>query len=70
MPNPILQMLSGGNPRKLNPQMIAQAKQMMSVPGQMQKIKQMIGSGDPKQMFYAACKQYGIDPEDILSELR
>ena len=48
MPNPILQMLSGGNPRKLNPQMIAQAK----------------------QMFYAACKQYGIDPEDILSQVR
>ena len=46
--------------------MIAQAKQMMSVPGQIQ----MIGNGDPKQMFYAACKQYGIDPEDILSELR
>lgn len=52
------------------PTMIAQAKQMMSVPGQIQKIKQMIGNGDPKQMFYAACKQYGIDPEDILSELR
>ena len=63
MPNPILQMLSGGSPRKLNPQ-------MMSVPGQMQKIKQMIGNGDPKQMVYAACKQYGVDPEDILSELR
>lgn len=50
--------------------MIAQAKQMMSVPGQMQKIKQMIGNGDPKQMFFAVCKQYGIDPEEILSQVR
>ena len=63
-------MLSGGSPRKLNPQMIAHAKQLMSKHKKIQKIMQMIGNGDPKQMFYAACKQYGIDPEDILSELR
>ena len=50
--------------------MIAQAKQMMSVPGQVQKREQLIGNGDPKQRCYAACKQYGVDPEDILSELR
>lgn len=43
---------------------------MMSMPAEMAKIKQIIGNNDPQQMFYAACNQYGIDPEDILSELR
>lgn len=26
--------------------------------------------GDPKRAFYALCKQKGIDPESILSQLR
>lgn len=64
-------MLSGGNRKtRVNSQLIADAKRMMSMPAEMAKIKQFIGNNDPQQMFYAACNQYGIDPEDILSELR
>lgn len=70
MLNPILQMLSGGSLKKLNPQMIAQAKQIMNMPEQVQKVRQMIGSNDPEQMFYSLCEQNNIDPEEILSQLR
>lgn len=65
-----MQALSGGGKKKLNPQMIANAKRIMSMPGEMANIMRIIGNGDPKEMFYAACKQYGVDPEDILSEIR
>lgn len=34
-----------------------------------QSVLAMFG-GDPKRAFYALCKQKGIDPESILSQLR
>ncbi len=69
MKNPILQALTGGSPQ-ISPQLIAQAKSMMGMPVQMQKVMQLLGGRDPKQMFYALCQQKGIDPESILSQIR
>lgn len=40
------------------------------MPEQVQKVQQMIGNNDPKQMFYSLCEQNNIDPEEILSQIR
>lgn len=33
-------------------------------------LKTLIGSGDPKQIFFDMCKQRNIDPDTILSQLK
>lgn len=33
-------------------------------------VMQMVGGRDPRQVFYEECKKNGVNPEDILKELR
>lgn len=33
-------------------------------------VMQMLGGRDPQSVFYAECKRYGADPEQVLSLLR
>lgn len=33
-------------------------------------VMQMVGGRDPRQVFYEECQKGGINPEDILKELR
>ena len=46
--------------------------QLMQQNPQMRSIMQYVNSngGDPKSAFYAMAKEKGINPEDILSQLR
>lgn len=37
---------------------------------QLNSVMQMVGGRDPRQVFYEECQKGGIDPEDILKELR
>lgn len=80
MANPIISALSksqGINPNLKN--MIAMMKgaqnpmammqQIASQNPQMKQVLDMVGNGDPKQVFMNACKQRGKDPNEILSML-
>lgn len=52
-----------------NPQ--AMLSQMASNNPQMKSVLDMVQTGgDPRQMFFNACKQKGIDPEQILSMMK
>lgn len=52
-----------------NPQVIL--SQMASNNPQMKSVLDMVQTGgDPKQIFFNACKQKGIDPEQILSAMK
>lgn len=33
-------------------------------------VMQMVGNGNPKDIFYQKCNEMGVNPEDILSQLR
>lgn len=33
-------------------------------------VMQMVGGRDPQQVFYEECEKSGVNPEDILSQLR
>lgn len=37
---------------------------------QLSAVMQMVGNGNPKDIFYQKCKEMGVNPEDILSQLR
>ena len=37
---------------------------------QLNSVMQMVGGRDPQQVFYEECKKSGVNPEDILSQLR
>lgn len=37
---------------------------------QLNSIMQMIGGRNPQEVFYEECKKKGVNPEDILSQLR
>ena len=50
-----------------NPQMMI--NQMLSQNPQVQQIIQQYG-GDPKQAFYGMCQQMGVDPQEILNQLK
>lgn len=48
----------------------AMIQQLASQNPQMKQVIDMVGNGDPKQIFMNACKQKGVDPSDILSFLK
>ena len=54
-----LMQMANGNPMALAQQNPALAQVMQMCKGQ-----------NPEQMFYAMCKQQGINPNDIINELR
>jgi len=37
---------------------------------QLSAVMQMVGGRDPQQVFYEECKKSGVNPEDILRQLR
>ena len=47
-------------------------KEMMQDNDQVRKVQQFIQSngGDPKTVFYALAQQQGVNPEEILSQVR
>lgn len=82
MPNPILEMLNGPKiPNNLvqtfkalqnsnNPEQFMQ--NLMQTNPQVKQVMQMIQNSNmsPKDLFYSMAKQKGIDPEQILNQLR
>lgn len=82
MNNPILSKLAQGMPQNLgrikqmmsmmqgakNPQ--AMMSQLASQNPQIKTILDMVQGRDPKQVFINACKQKGVDPENIISMLK
>lgn len=48
----------------------AMIQQLASQNPQMKQVLDMVGNGDPKQIFMNACKQKGIDPNQILSMMK
>lgn len=42
---------------------------MANDPSTMQQILQMVGNGNPKDIFYSKCKEMNINPDTILSML-
>lgn len=50
-------------------QAIQQAKQMVNTP-QINMFKSLLGNQDPKQLFYAKCKEMGVNPDDILNLIK
>lgn len=51
-----------------NPQQMIQ--QLAKNDPQLNQVMQMCKSGNPKDIFYALCKQKGVDPNSILNQLR
>lgn len=51
-----------------NPQ--AMISQLASQNPQMKTILDMVKGGNPKDIFYDVCQQRGINPDDILSQMR
>ena len=51
-----------------NPQAILQ--QVAQKNPQMAQVMQLVQGKNPQQVFYDMCKQKGVDPESILSQLR
>lgn len=47
----------------------AMLQQLMNQNPRVQQIIQQYG-GDPQKAFYATCQQMGVDPEQILSQIR
>lgn len=83
MGNPIMEMLTRNNPTitgisqmigiikaASNPQ--AAFNQMAQNNPQIQQVMNYVNQngGDPKQAFYNACKESGVDPDSILNQLR
>ena len=54
-----------GNPQMMLNQMLSQNPNYQQV----QQIIQQFG-GDPKQAFYGMCQQMGVDPNEILNQLK
>lgn len=79
MRNPILQQLGQAQAQPQAPannggdaiaQAAAQAQKLMGNAGFMQAILSSVGGRDPQQLFYALCKQKGIDPQAILAYVK
>ena len=82
MHNPILQQLGQGqakphaaqapanNGGDAIAQAASQAQKLMGNAGFMQAILSSVGGRDPQQLFYALCKQKGIDPQTILAYVK
>ena len=80
MHNPILQLLAQAQPQAAQApanngvdaiaQAAAQAQKLMGNAGFMQAILSSVGGRDPQQLFYALCKQKGIDPQAILAYVK
>lgn len=57
-------MLNGVQSPEKALQMLAQQNPLMA------QVMQMTNGRDPKQVFYEMCNQKGVNPDDILNELK
>ena len=57
-------MLNGVQSPEKALQMLAQQNPLMA------QVMQMTNGRDPKQVFYEMCNQKGVNPDDILSQLK
>lgn len=76
MANPMMAMLMQNSPIKQTMNMVktaanpnAMMNQLLNQNPQVQQILQQYG-GDAQKAFYGTCKQMGVDPEQILSQLK
>ena len=78
MPNPFKQNAPGNiAPIKNMMQMLNSAQnpqavlQMLAQKNpQMTQVMQLVGGRNPQQVFYELCRQKGVNPDDILNQLR
>ena len=75
--NPLFGGSGGGF--QVNPQLAQMARMMnggatpqaiMSQFPQLQQVVKMCNGQNPKDVFYSMCKQRGVNPDDILNQLR
>lgn len=60
----IMQMLNGAQ----NPQAVLQ--QVAKKNPQVAQVMQMLQGRNPQEVFYAMCQQRGVNPNDILNQLK
>ncbi len=71
--NPLLEKISNvGNEQAGRISKIASTVRTMKDPMSNPQLQTMLSlyNGDAKTAFYSLCRQYGVDPEIILSQLR
>ena len=79
MPNPFKQNAPVGNLAPLknmlamlngaqNPQ--AALNMLAQKNPQMAQVMQLVGGRNPQEVFYEMCKQRGVNPDDILNQLK
>lgn len=79
MPNPFKQNAPGGNLAPIknmiamlnsaqNPQAVLQMLAQKNP--QMAQVMQLVGGRNPQDVFYELCRQKGVNPDDILNQLK
>lgn len=60
----MMQMLNGAQNPQAVLQMLAQKNPQMA------QVMQLVGGRNPQEVFYEMCRQKGVNPDDILNQLR
>lgn len=60
----MMQMLNGAQNPQAVLQMLAQKNPQMA------QVMQLVGGRNPQQVFYELCRQKGVNPDDILNQLK
>ena len=60
----MMQMLNGAQNPQAVLQMLAQKNPQMA------QVMQLVGGRNPQEVFYEMCKQRGVNPDDILNQLK
>lgn len=60
----MLSMLNAAQNPQAALQMLAQKNPQMA------QVMNLVGGRDPKDVFYELCKQKGVNPDDILNQLK
>ncbi len=79
--NPLMQKMGGPSPAIQQVKQMMGALQAASNPKQalmqaaqqnpaLNTVMQMCAGKNPKDVFYAQCKQMGVNPDDVLNQLR
>ena len=59
----IYRSMQGGNPMQMLSQMAARNPQLQPI------MQALSGGANPQQVFYSACQQRGINPQEFLRQL-
>ena len=60
----MMQMLNGAQNPQAVLQMLAQKNPQMA------QVMQLVGGRNPQEVFYEMCRQKGVNPDDILNQLK